>query len=59
MRFQRSEGDPVETSLSLPIGEEGQWRYFPSFISIKSGGCYGLQVDGANLSETIIFEATS
>ncbi|MGQ0680383.1 MAG: hypothetical protein ACT4OM_12140 [Actinomycetota bacterium] len=55
--FQASEGDPVEKSLLLPATGEAGWRYFPSAIFIKEQGCYGVQIDGADFSDVIIFKA--
>lgn len=54
--FQKSEGEPVQSSLELPSGS-GEWRFFPSAMFIGQEGCFGVQVDGPQLAQAIVFKA--
>lgn len=56
MRFQQSEGDPIESSLQFPPGSD-EWRYFPSAIFLGRAGCYGVQVDAIDFTQMIVFQA--
>jgi len=33
------------------------WRNYPGATAIRTGGCYGFQVDGKTFSYTIVFKA--
>lgn len=36
---------------------EGGWRNFPSYTRLRAPGCYAYQVDGADFTDVIVFEA--
>jgi hypothetical protein len=57
--------DGTETELHLPSqafvyspGVPREWRQWPSELSVRKPGCYGLQVDAETFSEVIVFEVT-
>ncbi|HLH74102.1 MAG TPA: hypothetical protein VKX96_12520 [Chloroflexota bacterium] len=66
LRFQRSgpetTGDlpelrfPIQTGISSPDLQPG-WRFQPAALGIRAPGCYGIQIDGLNFTETIVFVA--
>jgi hypothetical protein len=43
--------------LEFPAQDADRWRYGPSFTLLPGPGCYAFQVDGANFSDVIVFEA--
>lgn len=43
--------------LEFPAEETDEWRYGPSSTLLPSPGCYAFQVDGADFSDVIVFEA--
>jgi hypothetical protein len=43
--------------LDFPAEESDSWRYGPSFTIFPGPGCYAFQVDGANFTKVIVFEA--
>jgi hypothetical protein len=54
MRF----GQPPQQQLELDttLGG-GPWPNFPSYTRLQAPGCYAYQVDGANFSDVIVFQA--
>jgi hypothetical protein len=54
MPFRDQQGDG---NITIPPGSAGQWRSTDAVIS-GAPGCYGLQVDGDNFSEIIVFSVT-
>jgi hypothetical protein len=54
MPFQGQQGDG---NLTIAPGSTGQWRQSAAVVS-GGPGCYGLQVDGDNFSEIIVFSVT-
>jgi hypothetical protein len=55
--------DGTDAELHLPSqafvyspGVPREWRQWPSELSIRDPGCYGLQVDAETFSEVIVFE---
>jgi hypothetical protein len=51
MPFRGQQGDG---NVTLAPGSPGQWRQSDAVVS-GAPGCYGLQVDGDNFSEIIVF----
>jgi hypothetical protein len=49
------------SEMQLPPGQGdpqvGGWRGWPGYARLRLPGCYGLQVDGTNFSEVIVFNA--
>lgn len=35
------------------------WRFWGGYARFRASGCYGVQVDGTNFSEVIVFKATA
>ncbi len=54
MPFRGQQGDG---NITIAPGSAGQWRSWGSNLS-GAPGCYGLQVDGDNVSEIIVFSVT-
>ncbi len=60
-------GSDTETAKGVEIGEELRldvgsttqtgWREFPTAILFKGAGCYGLQIDGEDFSNLVVFQA--
>ena len=62
VRFQLAYNDPVATELllngtngSYSPSIPGGWHNWPSGAYVPGPGCYGLQVDGENFTESIVF----
>jgi hypothetical protein len=54
MPFRGQQGDG---NITIAPGSPGQWRQSDAVVS-GGPGCYGLQVDGDNFSEIIVFSVT-
>ena len=54
MPFRGQQGDG---NITIAPGSPGQWRQTDAVVS-GAPGCYGLQVDGDNFSEIIVFSVT-
>jgi hypothetical protein len=54
MPFRGQQGDG---NITIAPGSPGQWRQSDAIVS-GAPGCYGLQVDGDNFSEIIVFSVT-
>jgi hypothetical protein len=54
MPFRGQEGNG---NITIAPGTPGQWRQMDAVVS-GAPGCYGLQVDGDNFSEIIVFSVT-
>ncbi len=53
--------EPILNDLRLN-GQQGQnssWSSFVTFTRMQAPGCYGVQVDGQNFSEVIVFQASA
>jgi hypothetical protein len=53
--------EPILNALRLN-GQQGQnssWSSFVTFTRMQAPGCYGIQVDGQNFSEVIVFQASA
>jgi hypothetical protein len=54
---------PRATFIAVPPGPTvnsgGGYRTAPEGIWVRAAGCYGWQIDGTNLHETIIFRGVS
>jgi hypothetical protein len=50
-------GQSGNGNITIAPGTSGQWRSADAFVS-GAPGCYGLQVDGDNFSEIIVFSVT-
>ena len=53
--------EPILNDLRLN-GQQGQnssWSSFVTFTRLQAPGCYGIQVDGQNFSEVIVFQASA
>jgi len=54
MPFRGQQGDG---NITIAPGSPGQWRQKDAVVA-GAPGCYGLQVDGDNFSEIIVFSVT-
>jgi hypothetical protein len=54
MPFRGQSGDG---NITIAAGSAGQWRQSDAVVS-GPPGCYGLQVDGDNFSEIIVFSVS-
>jgi hypothetical protein len=54
MPFRGQQGDG---NITIAPGSPGHWRQSDAVVS-GAPGCYGLQVDGDNFSEIIVFSVT-
>jgi hypothetical protein len=50
-------GQSGDGNITIAPGSPGQWRQSDAVVS-GAAGCYGLQVDGDNFSEIIVFSVT-
>ncbi len=53
--------EPIQNDLRLHGGSAGpgNWSLWTTFFRLQSAGCYGLQLDGENFTQILIFQATS
>ena len=59
LRFNPGAGFPGAnaTSLLMPSGDSGTWRYLPSDTLIRAPGCYAFHITGEGVSQTVTFMA--
>jgi hypothetical protein len=50
-------GQSGDGNITIAPGSPGQWRHSDAVVS-GAPGCYGLQVDGENFSEIIVFSVS-
>lgn len=50
--------EPILHELRLQGDPHGQWRTYLSFVRVQQAGCYAIQIDGQNFSESIVINAT-
>lgn len=48
-----------ELRLNTQQAQNSSWASFVTLIRLQAPGCYGLQVDGQNFSEVIVFQASA
>jgi hypothetical protein len=52
--------EPVLDALRLSAqGQSSSWSTFVTFTRMQAPGCYGMQIDGQNFSEVIVFQASA
>lgn len=61
--FSEETGSGLLTQLQLSPdtagttgGASGGWLTWSAFLVVNGPGCYGLQIDGADFSEVIVFQ---
>jgi hypothetical protein len=59
LRFERGAVPPAELAIMAGGYDPGGWTGVPSFTRVRAAGCYAYQVEGANFTEVIVFEAQS
>ncbi len=57
LRFDMGAEPASEIAIAAAAGSSSEWRSIPSYVRLRSPGCYMIQVDGLNFTEAIIFEA--
>ena len=55
--FSYRPGGARISALLLPAEHGHRWHYWGNYARLGAPGCYGLQVDGTNFSEIIVFSA--
>jgi hypothetical protein len=46
----------LDTRVRAGASDQG-WRYLPSTVNVEGPGCYGIQIDGAGWTRTIVMRA--